>query len=144
MYIYTTGMVGNLGFDPAGFAKSADLLLQYREAECKCMLQCVAVCCREAECKCMLQCVAVCCSVLQCVAVCCSVGTLNLARVRVLRLVSCFCFRCTFQCIAECCRVLRSVAECCRVLQSVSGCCSGLQCVVVYYCVHIIYVCDMT
>jgi hypothetical protein len=30
-----SAMAGNKGFDPAGFAKSADLLLQYREAELK-------------------------------------------------------------------------------------------------------------
>ena len=28
-------MAGNAGFDPAGFASSPDLLLQYREAELK-------------------------------------------------------------------------------------------------------------
>jgi len=33
--LLTTGMVGNKGFDPAGFASSPDLLLQYREAELK-------------------------------------------------------------------------------------------------------------
>ena len=33
--LVTTPMVGNKGFDPAGFASSPDLLLQYREAELK-------------------------------------------------------------------------------------------------------------
>ncbi len=33
--LVSTGMVGNKGFDPLGFASSPDLLLQYREAELK-------------------------------------------------------------------------------------------------------------
>jgi len=33
--LLTSKMAGNKGFDPAGFAKSPDLLLQYREAELK-------------------------------------------------------------------------------------------------------------